>query len=194
VHQYIQLTDAHVAGVSAEDGTVLWSAKRRGSTAVIPTPIVKDNYVFVTSGYGVGCNLFKVTGDGGKFSVEQVYANKDMVNHHGGVVLVGDHLYGYSDRHGWVCMELKTGNVAWADPGVEKGSVAYADGYLITRSEKDKGWVALVEATPSGYKEKGRFPQPERSKSQSWAHPVVSGGKLFLRDQDILLCYDLKKK
>src|SRR5262249_42777944 len=120
VHQYIQLTDAHVAGVSAENGTVLWSARRRGSTAVIPTPVVKDNYVFVTSGYGVGCNLFKVTGDGGKFSVEQVYANKDMVNHHGGVVLVGDHLYGFCDGHGWTCLELKTGHVAWADPGVEK--------------------------------------------------------------------------
>jgi outer membrane protein assembly factor BamB len=194
VHQYVQLTDASVASVAADDGRLLWKAKRRGSTAVVPTPIVKDNFVFVTSGYGAGCNLFKVTAEGGQFTTEEVYANKNMINHHGGVVLVGDHLYGYSDRRGWVCLDFKTGDVVWEKQGIGKGSIVCADGHLIMRSEEGKGMVALVEATPEGYKEKGRFPQPERSNRNSWAHPVVCGGKLYLRDQDVLLCYDLKPK
>ena len=124
----------------------------------------------------------------------QVYANKDLINHHGGVVLLGNHLYGHSDSKGWVCMDFKTGNTVWANKGVGKGSVVAVDGHLITRSEEGPGIVALVEATPDGYKEKGRFPQPERSTKNSWAHPVVSGGKLYLRDQDVLLCYDLRQK
>jgi len=192
--QYIQLTDANVAGIAAVNGKLLWKARRRGSTAVIPTPIVKDNFVFVTSGYNIGCNLFQVTGEGWDFKAEPVYANKDLVNHHGGVVLIGNHLYGHSDTKGWVCMDFKTGNLAWENKGVGKGSIVAVDGHLIMRSEKERGVVALAEATPDGYKERGRFPQPERSTKNSWAHPVVSGGKLYLRDQDVLLCYDLKQK
>lgn len=193
VRQYIQFTDASVAGVAAADGKLLWRAPRRGSTAVIPTPIYKDNHVFVTSGYGVGCNLFRIAADGGKFAATEVYANKDFVNHHGGVVLVGDHLYGHSDSRGWVCMEFKTGNVLWAKSGVGKGSVTVADGRLICRSEGKEGHIALVEASPDGYKELGRFAQPERSNRQSWPHPVVANGKLYIRDQDALICFGLKK-
>jgi len=194
VHQYVQLTDASVVGVSAEDGKLLWRGGRRGSTAVIPTPIYKDNHVFVTSGYGVGCNLFRIAGDGGKFSATQVYANKEFVNHHGGVVLIGDHLYGHSDGKGWICMEFKTGRVVWSNPGVGKGSVTAIDGMLICRKEDKAGTIALVEASPDGYKERGRFDQSERSTKNSWAHPVVANGRLYLRDQDALICHDVKKK
>jgi outer membrane protein assembly factor BamB len=194
VRQYLQLTGGSVAGVAVEDGRLLWRATRRGSTAVVPTPIFHDDYVYVTSGYGVGCNLFKVTKSGAEFSAEQVYANKDMVDHHGGVVLVGEHLYGHSDSKGWVCQEFKTGNVVWAEKQkLEKGSIVYADGHLYLRGQS-KGTIVLIEASPQGFTEKGRFEQPERSKDNSWAHPVVIGGKLYLRDQDILLCYDVKKK
>lgn len=194
VRQYIQFTDASVAGVAAADGKLLWRGPRKGSTAVIPTPIYKDNHVFVTSGYGVGCNLFRIASDAGKFSAIEVYANKDMVNHHGGVVLIGDHLYGHSDGRGWVCMEFKTGKVVWAKTGVGKGSVTAVDGKLICRSEGKEGTIALVEASPEGYKELGRFNQSERSTRQSWPHPVVAGGRLYIRDQDALLCHDLTKK
>ena len=194
VKQYVQLTDQHVVGLAVPDGKVLWSATRRGQTAVIPTPIVHDNHVFVTSGYGVGCNLFKITSDSGSFKAEEVYANKDLQNHHGGVVLVGEHLYGHSDSKGWVCMEFKTGNVVWSQRGVGKGAVSYADGMLYTRSEGAQGAVALVEATPAGYKEHGRFNQPDRSSKNSWPHPVIANGKLYLRDQDVLLCYDVKAR
>lgn len=193
VRQYIQLTDAHLVGVAAEDGKLLWQAKRQGRTAVVPTPIFHDSQVYVTSGYGVGCNLFKVSKSGGAFSAEEVYANKVMVNHHGGVVLVGEHLYGYSDGKGWVCQEFKSGNSLWEEKSkLGKGSISYADGHLYLRSEGGRGTVVLIEASPQGFKEKGRFDQPQRSDRNSWAHPVITNGKLYLRDADVLLCYDVK--
>jgi outer membrane protein assembly factor BamB len=193
--QYIQLTDASVAGLSAGEGKLLWRAKRQGSTAVIPTPIYQDNSVYVTSGYGVGCNLFQITPGSGKFLVREVYANKVMANHHGGVVRVGDYVYGHSEGKGWTCQELKSGKSVWQEKGkLGKGSIAYADGRFYLRAEDGKGTVALIEATPAGYREKGRFDPPNRSDKNSWAHPVIAGSKLYLRDQDILLCYDLKAK
>ena len=192
--QYVVFTDQHVAGISPADGNVLWQAPRPGKTAVIPTPIVQGDEVFVTSGYGIGCNLFKVSKSAGGLAAEEVYANRDLVNHHGGVVLIGDHLYGHSDTKGWVCMEFKAGRVVWADRGVGKGAATCADGHLYCRSEGSAGTVALVEATPKGYVEKGRFDQPDRSSKNSWPHPVIANGKLYLRDQDLLLCYDVKAK
>ncbi len=195
MRQYIQLTDASVAGVAADDGRLLWRAPRKGSTAVIPTPVYHDGIAFVTSSYGVGCNAFKVTAAGGKFAAEQLYANKTMANHHGGVLCVGDHIYGHSEGKGWVCLELKSGAAAWQERNkAAKGSLVFADGNLILRAEEGRGTVWLIEAPPDGFREKGRFDPPNRSEQASWAHPVVSDGKLWLRDQDILLCYDLTGK
>ena len=196
VRQYIQLTDASVCGV-AEDGKVLWKAKRKGNVAVIPTPIYADHHVFVTSGYEVGCNLFKVTKTGNSFKAEEVYANKDLDNHHGGVVLLDGNIYGYSDHNGWVCMEMKTGKVLWSQKDKQhKGSVCGAEGLLYTRMEDEKGngTMVLLEASSKGYVEKGHFDQPDRSKMSSWPHPVIVNGKLYLRDQDVLLTYDVRRK
>jgi outer membrane protein assembly factor BamB len=193
VRQYIQLTGQSVLAVAAEDGRLLWRAPRAGKTAVITTPIFKDGIVFVTSSYQIGCNAFQVTASGGSFTAQESYATKDMANHHGGVVLVGENLYGFSDtKRTLKCMKLKTGETVWEDKSVGKGSLTCADGHLYFRSEGKPGTMALVEATPEGYKEKGRFDQPDRSKLNSWPHPVVCGGKLYLRDQDLLLCYNLR--
>ncbi len=194
--QYIQLTEKHVAGVAAEDGSVLWQVPRDGSSpAVIPTPVAEDHKVYVTSGYGVGCNLFDVSHRGGKFMAEEVYSNKVMDNKHGGVVLVDGYIYGYSDGRGWVCQDFDTGEMVWQERDkLRRGSITYADGRLYLRSEGSKGTVVLAKATPEGYRETGRFQQPDRSDKRSWPHPVVANGKLFLRDQGILLCYDVSKK
>jgi len=198
--QYLALTHKSVAGVAAENGKLLWRADRRGSTAVIPTPIYKDNHLFVTSGYRVGCNLFRIASDGGKFAATQVYANNDFANHHGGVVLIGDYLYGHSDQLGgkdndvWVCMEFKTGKLMWSKSGVRKGSLTAVDGKLICRSQGKRGSIALVEASPEAYKELGRFDQHERGLKEAWPHPVVANGRLYIRDMDVLLCYDVRKK
>ena len=194
VKQYVQLTGASVVGIAPEGGKLLWKATRIGRTAVVPTPIVYEDQVFVTSGYGVGCNLFKISKTGDAFKAEQVYANTDMANHHGGVIRVGENIYGHSDSRGWTCMEMKTGRVVWSEKKLGKGSIAYADGHLYCRAESDKGTIALIEASPDGWKETGRFDQPNRSRDNSWPQPVVADGKLFIRDQDVLLCYDVKGK
>lgn len=191
VRQYIVFTDQSVAGIAAANGKMAWRIDRKGETAVVPTPVYGDGMVFVTSGYGVGHNGFKVSGAGGKFSVAPAYSGKEMRNHHGGVVLVDGHVYGF-DEGTLKCIELKTGKELWAERSVGKGAVAYAEGHLYCRSEG--GPIALAEVSPAGYKEKGRFNQPDRSGKQAWPHPVVFGGKLYIRDQDVLLCYDVKAK
>jgi len=192
--QVIQLTEKSVVGVSVADGKVLWRADRHGKVAVVPTPVYADNQVFVTSGYGIGCDAFKISKAADGFKAEQVYQNKDMVNHHGGVILLNGYIYGFSDSKGWVCMDFKTGQIAWSNPGVGKGSIAYADGHFYIRSEGGKGSVALIEASTKAYTENGRFDQPDRSNKNSWTHPAIVNGKLYLRDQSTLLCYDIKSK
>jgi outer membrane protein assembly factor BamB len=194
VRQYVQLTDKSLAGVAPKDGKILWKAARKGATAVIPTPIYADGHVYVSSGYGIGCNLFRVA-KGSDFTATQVYANKVMANHHGGVVKLGENLYGHSDGKGWTCQSFKSGEAVWQEKDkLGKGSLVYADGHLFCREEAEKGVVALLEVTPAGYVEKGRFTPPDRSGKKSWPHPVVAGGRLYLRDQDILLCYDVQAK
>lgn len=197
VRQYVQVTDANFVGLDPATGKILWKGARRGQTAVIPTPIVSGDYVYEATGYGVGCSLFKITKEGSDFKADQVYANKTMINHHGGVVLVGENLYGFSDsgRPGvWVCQNFKSGEMVWSSNKLGKGSIVYADGRLILRQENGPGTIVLIEASPSGYKEHGRFDPPDRSNLNSWAHPVVANGILYLRDQDNLLAYDIKAK
>src|ERR1041385_5027088 len=117
-----------------------------------------------------------------------------MENHHGGVIRIADNIYGYSDSKGWVCQDFKTGKLVWAEKDkLGKGSITYADGRFYLRSEGGKGTVALIEASPNGYKEFGRFQQPARSELNSWPHPVIAHGNLYLRDQGVLLCYKLRK-
>lgn len=194
VRQCVQLTMENVVGISPEDGSVLWKASRVGRTAVIPTPIVDGNYVYVTSGYNVGSHLFHITSSNGRFSAEQVYTERDMANQHGGVVKVGDYLYGYSDREGLACQNFMTGEIVWAvRDKIKKGAVSYADGMLYFREERT-GDMVLVEAIPTGYSEKGRFEQPDRAEDMAWPHPVIAHGKLYIRDQDNLFCYDVKAR
>ena len=188
--QYVQLTGKSVAGIEPNSGTVLWQADREGKTAVISTPIVQENTVFVTSGYGIGCNAFRVTKDGTNWQAEQLYANKEIMNHHGGVVFLDGHIYGSSGGT-FRCLNLDSGELAYAGRSAGKGATVYADGHLYLRSEA--GPVALIKATPTELVETGRFDQPDRSEEKAWPHPVIANGKLYLRDQDILLCYDVKK-
>lgn len=194
VRQYVQITEAHVAGVGAADGKVLWKAPRTGRTAVVPTPLIAGDLVYVTSGYGVGCNLFQVKGAGGAFTVDEVYANKEMKNHHGGVVKAGDHVVGFSDGSGWLWQDFKTGKTVYRAElkRLGKGSITMADGMLYLRHEGDKGVVVLLDGSVADWQEKGRFEQPDRSEKNSWAHPVVANGRLYLRDQDVLLAYGVK--
>jgi outer membrane protein assembly factor BamB len=191
---YITMTQQTLGGVSADNGQVLWRAPRAGATAVIPSPVIYNDIVFVTSGYNIGCNAFKVTAHGNRYNATQIYSNKEMINHHGGVVLLDKYVYGHSDRGHWTCMDVTSGDVKWKNQGVGKGAVAFADGHLYCRAEAGNGSVALVEASPERYREKGRFDPPDRSGANSWAHPVIANRRLYLRDQDTLLAYDLRAR
>lgn len=199
VKQYIQLTEKSLTGINPTDGKLLWRTAFPGNVAVIPTPVVFGNLVYITSGYSVGSMCFELKKNGSKFDVTELWKNKQMVNHHGGVVRVGPNVYGFSDSKGWTCQDIKTGNVLWQEKNRfqeksgGKGAVTYADNRLIVRTE-EKGTIALIEASPDGYKEHGRFEQPNRSGQAAWPHPVVSNGKLYIRDEDHLLCYDISAK
>ena len=192
--QYVQLTMQSIVGLDAKDGKVLWKSPFPGKTAVIPTPIYRDGQVYVTAGYGVGCKSVKI---GAGAEPETIYENKVMKNHHGGAILVGDYIYGHSDGGGWVCQNFKTGEEVWSEKKLGKGAIACADGMLYCLDES-KGTVALIEASSAGWKEHGRFtlsPQTQIRNPQGriWTHPVISNGKLYLRDQDLIYCFDVKK-
>ena len=193
--QYVQLVMNSFVGVAAADGKVLWKAEFPGRTAVIPTPIHKDGHIYVSAGYGVGCKLIKLGGS----EPETIYENnKVMVNHHGGVILHGNHLYGYSEGGGWVCQDFMTGAEKWAErQKLRKGCIAYADGMFYCLGEDD-GTVVLIEASPEGWAEHGRFKLQKTSSQRKpqgriWTHPVICDGKLYLRDQEFISCYNVKK-
>lgn len=188
VAQYVVLTYESVAGVNAKTGKLLWKAARQGRTAVVPTPVVHDGVVFVNSGFNDGSNAIRVTKVGSDFKAEEIYHGRDFDNTYASVVRVGPHLYG-TDR-GLKCVELATGRVLWENISVGKGSLTVADGMLYVRSER--GAIALVEAMPEGYGEKGRFDQFGRTPDLAHTYPVVAGGRLYVRDQDTLRCYDVR--
>jgi hypothetical protein len=205
IRQYVQQTMKGVVGVAAKegrDGAVLWyHANSRYRVAVIPTPIVYENYVYTTAGYGAGASLFELTPEGDKFKVQQLYddaARRVIDNKHGGVVRVGDYVYGWTDTGGkWVCQEFKTGKEVWSSKALGRGSITCADGCLYLYSE-DKGTVVLALAGPDGYTEKGRFVIPRQTQRREfnnnhWTHPVVANGRLYVRDQELIFCYDVKE-
>jgi len=196
VKHYVQLFNGGLVGVST-DGKVLWTHEKLGNnTANVPTPIVIGDLVFSSIGYGRGASLVKLTAEGGAVSAKEVYYERPLTNKHGGVIRVGDYVYGDTDDSGKpYCAELKTGKVMWKrsseGDGGGSAAVTYADGRLYFHY--DNGVVALVEASPAGYKEVGSFKAPKRN-GASWAHPVVSDGKLYIREGDMLFCYDIRAK
>jgi outer membrane protein assembly factor BamB len=159
-------------------------------TANITTPVFHDNKVFYTSSYGTGGALLGLTAQGGEVKAQEIYFTREKKNHHGGVVLVNGYLYGYDDSI-LTCLEFATGKVMWKHRSVGKGSLTYADGNLYLFGEENV--VGLAVATPAGYQEKGRFEIPDQG-APSWAHPVVSGSRLYLRNQRTLASYDIQAR
>ena len=191
--QYVQLFMKSLVGVSASDGSLLWKTDWNGRTAVIPTPIYNDGKIYISSGYNVGCKLINLSSEN---KVSEVYNNDTIINHHGGVILIEDHLYGHSDKGGWKCQNFETGEEVWRSKELGKGAIHYADGMLYCLGERD-GTVTLVKANTKGWEETGRFklsPQTKLRKPSGkiWTHPVVIGGNLYLRDQEIIYCYRVK--
>ena len=190
VKQYVTFLGKGLVGVDAKTGKFLWrNDKTADQAANIPTPVVRGDLVFTsTSRNSTALIKLEAAGDGVK--VNEVFTNKEKLNSIGGEVLVGDFIYGTNQTE-LMCMEFKTGQVKWRNDCVGGASLCFGDGCLYVRGHKS-GTVALVAATPEGYRERGRLEQPDRSDKDAWPHPIIANGCLYLRDQGTLLCYDIK--
>jgi outer membrane protein assembly factor BamB len=186
--QVVFFTGQRAVGLDAKDGRLLWEyEKPSNQTANVATPIARGNRVFLSSGYGTGGGVVEIKADN---KAQEIWFTRDMRNHHSSSVLIGDYLYGFSESI-LTAIRFDTGEIAWRDRSVGKGSLVYADGNLYCFSEN--GVVGLVEASPTGYKEKGRF-RIVPGDLKTWTHPVVVGGRLYLRDQDTIYAYDVRDK
>lgn len=203
VKQYITLVRDGTLSVRASDGKLLWRSKAAANgTAVIPTAIVDDKYVFATSNYGSGCGLLELTPDGtDNVKMKEVYLNKAMVNMSGGVVRIDDYIYGHHDRNGWLCLDFKklaadNDKPASDTKKIPRGSIMHADGRFYCYGEGN-GTCSLVEANSREWVERGKVELPKKSEfprrgGHIWTHPVVANGRLFLRDHEMLHCFDIK--
>jgi outer membrane protein assembly factor BamB len=186
--QVVFFTHQRAVGVDLKDGKLLWSyEKAANDVANVATPVIRGNRVFISSDYGTGAGLVEIKADN---TAQEVYFTKEMRNHHSSSILIGDHLYGFSSGI-LTAMNFDTGAVAWKDRSVGKGSLVFADGNLYAFSEN--GVVGLIVATPAGYQEKGRF-RIQQGSLPTWTHPVIAGGRLYLRDQNTIYAYDVRDK
>jgi outer membrane protein assembly factor BamB len=190
--QAIAMSSNCVYGVNARTGKLLWKVPYENDRSLnIADPIFHDGYVFISSGYGKGSSLIKLTASGGAITPEILWQTPLMDNHHGGVVLLDGYLYGAGDNErGWFCLDFMTGKQMWKAPG--KGSLTYADNRLYCLEEK--GTMKMIQAVPGRYELVGSFDVPEGGKGMYWAHPVVCGGRLYIRHADQLYAYNISKK
>ncbi len=203
IRQYVTIMgrELGLVGVEAATGKFLWNyAKIANGTANIPTPLIKGDQVFASTAYGTGSALLQLAPDGkGGIQANEVYflKAKTLQNHHGGMVLLGDYVYGGHDHNKGFpfCLEVKTGKMVWGPergPGDGSAAVLYADGHLYFRYQDNT--MALIEATPEGYHLKSSFHLPKGTSSPGWQHPVIHQGRLYIRANDQLYCYDIKQK
>ena len=189
--QYIQFLSTHVVGVAAKDGKYLWTyGADRFPGIVCSTPIYHDSQVYAAASYGRGGGAAKLTTEADEVKAEEVYFSNKYQNHHGGLVLIDGYLYGEGSGN-LVCIDFKSGKEMWRAKEAGKGSIAAADGKLYYRNEG--GPIYLYDANPEKAVQRGTFKQPDRSRNAAWPHPVIANGRLYIRDQDVLLVYDVKK-
>jgi outer membrane protein assembly factor BamB len=195
---YVQTTASGAFAVDAETGSLLWTFPIEKTTAVIPTPIIKDDLVYFVAGYKRGGALIQQTpGPGGSMTSKVIFPlKKELANKHGGVVLIDDHLYGCADDQPIIiCAELMTGDVVWKNRstvgGQKSAAIVAADGHLYIQYQN--GVLALVKADPTAFEEVSYFQIPDSGDRPCWAHPVIVDGLLYIRDGDNMFCYDIQK-
>jgi outer membrane protein assembly factor BamB len=195
IKQYVQLLQKGLVGVDAKTGKFLWRYSKPVSAfdANIPTPVASDGIIYVGSA-GTGGGAVKLNSEGGTIQPEQLYFGPKYPTAIGGAVKVGNYLYGATGQ-ALQCIEFTTGQVKWEERSIAPGSLCYADGLLFVHGEN--GDVALVQATPDGYREKGRFSPPSQppkanAMEKAWTYPVAANGRLYIRDHDSLWCYAVK--
>ena len=195
VRQYVQFLQNGLVSVDAKTGKFLWRHDKtaKGSPAVIITPLADKEYVY-SGAYRVGGGLIKPVMKDGAVKVEEVYFSPKLPVGIGGVVKVGDYLFG-STGQGLLCVEFKTGEIKWEERGPGPASWLVADNRLYLHCEN--GDVAIIEPAPEAYREKGRFTPPRQPKrvnqmEKSWAYPVIADGRLYIRDAASLWCYEIR--
>ncbi|HEX7376635.1 MAG TPA: PQQ-binding-like beta-propeller repeat protein [Pirellulales bacterium] len=196
LRQYVQLLQKGLVGVDAKSGKLLWRYAKPTSKfdANVPTPVAADDCVYVASaGTGGGAVRLKKA-DEGAVETEEVFFSTQLPTAIGGVVKVGDYLYGTTGQ-AMLCVELATGKVKWRERGLGAASLCFADGRFYLHGEN--GDVALVEASPEAYRQKGRFtppglPEQRQSMGKAWAYPVIADGRLYIRDENMLWAFDVK--
>lgn len=215
VRQYVVLTNQGIRGVKSVDGTVLWKHDHKLGTEVVSSPIVDPLplafanetkvpvgpevvTVYITVGTANGNEAIRLRRSGKEYPIEKLYVGNNLTNHHGNVVHFDGHVYGSGAGRGFGCQKLETGEILWTERKIATGSATFADGKLYCYAEGD-GTVTLVDADPKEAKIRGRFTIPEQSKSKKpsgkiWTPPVVAGGKLFLRDQELVFVFDVTAK
>ena len=202
VRQYITVmgSELGLVGVEAKTGKFLWNYRKvANSTANIPTPLVQGDLVFSSTGYGTGAALLQLVPDGkGSVSAAERYflRGKVLENHHGGMVLLEDHVYGGHGHNNGLpfCLDMKTGKMKWGPergPGSGSATCLYADGHLYFRYQDNV--MALVEATPAGYTLKSQFRLPKGTSSPGWQHPIIHEGRLYVRAHEQIYCYDVRR-
>ena len=190
VRQIATMTATEAIGIDARTGGVLWRYGHRNRHKVNATPMIfKDGLIYGTSGYGLGGFLLDIRGASGGKRLKAEWTDKALDNHHGGCVMLDGHVYGSSSKGRWVCLDFKSGDVKYRTRGVGKGSLTYADGMLYCLSER--GTMGLVKADPKRHEVVSRFKVPKGGRGPYWAHPVVIGGRLYLRHSDKLFIYDV---
>ncbi len=201
IWQYIQLTNKGLIGVSAEDGRFLWGYNKIANrVANVSTSVIHGDYIFCSTAYGTGSALLKMVAEDNNVTAQEVYFldARTFQNHHGGFVRLGDYIYGGHDHNKGkpTCLNMKTGKIMWQQnqPGGGSAAVLYADGHLYFRYQDNV--LALIEANPDSYNLKSTFKLPERRGmgENGWAHLVIVDGRLYVRDADVLLVYDIKEK
>jgi outer membrane protein assembly factor BamB len=193
--QYVQCLSKGMVGVDAKTGQFLWRNKEVAKgPAQYFTPVAHGEYVY-GGALGVGGVLVRLKADG---SAEQVYLTRGLPNGIGGALVVGETIYGTEAGATLVAADFTTGKMKWQDKSIGWASVAYADEHLYLHGIS--GEIALVEATPEGYREKGRFTPPAQPKKKqvgpfpegAFAYPVIANGRLYIRDLGTLWAYHIK--
>jgi outer membrane protein assembly factor BamB len=193
----LAVSQYQLIGVNADTGELLWQFKhyKSGPFCICTMPVYHDGQVFLTAGYGKGSVLLQIKVEGRKASVEPVWHSTDLDNRQGGVILLDGYLYGVADRSSnakWICLDWRTGKTMYAERGLGQGSLTYADGMLYVLGERGK--VGLVRPTPAGHELTSTFKIPEGGEGPVWAHPVVCGGRLYIRHGEFLYAYDVRSK
>ncbi|MDO5580437.1 MAG: PQQ-like beta-propeller repeat protein [Planctomycetia bacterium] len=191
--QYLVMMSDHIAGIDPENGKVLWKVAFPGRVAACTDPVYANGSLFATCAYGVGGFGYQIATRRGKTIFEENYTMKKVDNKHHGLICLDGKVYSTSSSGALYCFDIATGKILWENRRFRSVSaISYADGKLYLRGESS-GEIVLVEANPEKYIEKGRFTQQDRSDKNAWTYPIILDGRMYVRDQDKLFQYDLKK-